>query len=449
MVITDALAEYISSALSKPLPTAVVLKAKHHVLDTIAAMLSGTQLLPGERALAYARRLGGPAEAFVLGSGASCGYLTAAFVNGLLAHADETDDSHAPSLTHPGCSIVPAALTTADWTRASGEDLIRAVVLGYDICTRVNLAITVPVLERTQRSTYSISGAFGAMAAAASLVKLGHDSVRYALSYTAQQASGLASWRRDLEHVEKAFVFAGMPVRAGTSAVDMVLNGFTGVADVFDGPTNFMGAFSPEGAPGELARGLGTDYEILRTNIKRWPVGSPIQAAVDSLTALMAEHDLAPERIGRLTVRLPTGGAETVDDRHMPDINLQHIMAVTLLDGGLVFTASQDYARMSAPDVVELKKRIRLIADASLDNTDPPRQGIVEIELTDGTSLRHHTRAVRGTYDNPMPEDEVVRKAQDLLVPLLGEQRCAELVRAVLDLPNVDDVQRLRPLLTL
>lgn len=448
-MITDALAEYVSSALSKPLPPAVTLKAKHHVLDTVAAMLSGTQLLPGERALAYADRLGGPPEAFVLGSGASAGYLTAAFVNALLAHADETDDSHAPSLTHPGCSIVPAALTTADWTRASGEDLLRAVVLGYDVCTRVNLAITVPVLERTQRSTYSISGAFGAMAAAAALTKLDFDAVRYALSYTAQQASGLASWRRDLEHVEKAFVFAGMPVRAGTSAVDMVLNGFTGVADVFDGPTNFMGAFSPHGEPGELTRGLGTNHEIMRTNIKRWPVGSPIQAAVDSLTALMAEHDLSPERIERLTVRLPTGGAETVDDRHMPDINLQHIMAVTLLDGGLVFTASQDYARMAAPDVVELKKRIRLIGDASLDDTDPPRQGIVEIDLTDGKSLRHHTRAVRGTYDNPMPEDEVVRKAEDLLVPLLGEQRCAELVRAVLDLPNLDDVQRLRPLLTL
>ncbi len=448
-MITDALAEYISSALSKPLPPAVTLKAKHHVLDTVAAMLSGTQLLPGERALAYADRLGGPPEAFVLGSGASTGYLTAAFVNALLAHADETDDSHAPSLTHPGCSIVPAALTTADWTRASGEDLLRAVVLGYDVCTRVNLAITVPVLERTQRSTYSISGAFGAMAAAAALTRLDFDAVRYALSYTAQQASGLASWRRDLEHVEKAFVFAGMPVRAGTSAVDMVLNGFTGVADVFDGPTNFMGAFSPHGEPGELTRGLGTDHEIMRTNIKRWPVGSPIQAAVDSLTALMAEHDLSPERIERLTVRLPTGGAETVDDRHMPDINLQHIMAVTLLDGGLVFTASQDYARMAAPDVVELKKRIRLIGDASLDDTDPPRQGIVEIDLTDGRSLRHHTRAVRGTYDNPMPEDEVVRKAEDLLVPLLGAQRCAELVRAVLGLPNLDDVQRLRPLLTL
>src|SRR5690554_1842352 len=391
-------------------------------------MLSGTELLPGKRADEYADRLGGPAEANVLGSGKQIGYTAAAFINALLAHADETDDSHAPSLTHPGCSIVPTTLTTADWRGRSGEDLIRAVVLGYDICTRVNLAITVDVLEQTMRSTYSISGAFGSMAAAAALVGLDAQQVRYALSYTAQQASGLASWRRDKEHVEKAFVFAGMPVRAGTSAVDMVNAGFTGVDNVFEGPTHFFGAFSPTGDHAQLLDGLGSRYEILRTNVKRWSVGSPIQAAADSLFALMNEHAFGADDVASLLVRLPVAGAETVDDRNMPDINCQHIMALMLLDGDLAFTASQDYPRMLASDVTELKKRITLRGDPALDDTDPPRQGIVEVTLRDGHELRHHTKAVRGTYDNQMSEAEVVKKTQDLLVPLFGESRCADLV---------------------
>lgn len=446
--ITVPLSEYIAGALARPVPADVALKAKHHILDTIAAMLSGTELLPGVRAHAYAERLGGPPEAFVLGSGQLAGYVAAAFVNGLLAHADETDDSHAPSLTHPGCAVVPAALTTADWRGASGEQLIRAVVLGYDICTRINLAITVPVLEKTQRSTYSISGAFGAMASAAGIVGLGAEDIRYALSYTAQQASGLACWRRDKEHVEKAFVFAGMPVRAGTSAVDMVAAGFTGVSDVFEGPTHFFGAFSPDGDHAQLLDGLGERFEIMRTNIKRWPVGSPIQAAVDSLTHLMTTEGVTADNVAAVTVRLPEGGAETVDDRHMPDINLQHIMAVTLLDGGLRFTASQDYPRMKDPTVLELKSRVQLIGDPKLNNTDPPRQGIVELTLKDGRELRHHTHAVRGTKDNPMPEAEVVTKAKDLLDPLLGVAASDELIGAVLGLETVGDVRELRPLLT-
>lgn len=445
---TVPLSEYIAAAPARPVPADVAVKAKHHILDTIAAMLSGTQLLPGKRADEYGDRLGGPAEANVLGSGKQIGYTAAAFINALLAHADETDDSHAPSLTHPGCSIVPAALTTADWRGRSGEDLIRAVVLGYDICTRMNLAITVPVLEETMRSTYSISGAFGSMAAAAALVGLDPQQIRYALSYTAQQASGLASWRRDKEHVEKAFVFAGMPVRAGTSAVDMVVSGFTGVEDVFEGPTHFFGAFSPAGDHDQLLDGLGERFEILRTNIKRWSVGSPIQAAADSLFALMQEHGFRADDVESVLVRLPEAGAETVDDRHMPDINCQHIMALMLLDGDLAFTASQDYPRMLAPDVLEVKKRVTLVGDPSLNDTDPPRQGIVEVKLRDGRDLRHHTRAVRGTYDNQMSEAEVVKKTEDLLVPLLGEDRCAALVEQVLNLEAIADARQLRPFLT-
>lgn len=445
---TSNLSEYIAGAASQELPQEVRTKAKHHILDTIAAMLSGTELLPGKLALTYADRLAGPAEATVLGSGQQIGYTAAAFINGLLAHADETDDSHAPSLTHPGCAVVPAAITTADWLAKTGEDLIRAAVLGYDICTRMNFAITVDVLEAMHRSTYTISGAFGAMAAAAVLAGLTQEQVKYALSYTGQQASGLASWRRDKEHAEKAFVFAGLPVRAGTTAVDLVHAGFTGVSDVFEGPTHFFGAFSPDGEPWQLTAGLGSRFEIMRTNIKRWSVGSPIQAAADSLMHLIAKHGLNAANVRSVRVYLPEGGAETVDDRHMPDINCQYIMAVMLLDGDLAFSASQDYSRMNDPQVLNVKERVTLIGDPELNETDPPRQGIVEVTTNDGEELRHHTLAVRGTYDNQMSEAEVVKKTNDLLVPLMGTDRTANLVDAILNLEALKDVRTLRALLT-
>jgi len=397
--------------------------------------------------LSYAAKQGGTPEAQVVGSGQLTSVTTAALVNGMLAHADETDDSHAPSRTHPGCAVVPAALVMADMLGASGTAFLRAVALGYDICTRTNLTITKEVLNTTQRSTYSISGAFGAMAAAASLAGLDAKAVRYALSYTAQQASGLASWNRDEEHVEKAFVFAGMPVRAGVSAVDMVMAGFTGVPDVFAGETTFLGAFSPAGDMNTWVDGLGQRFEIMNTNIKRWPVGSPIQAAVDSLLALMREHGLRPDTVKSVVARLPESGARTVDNRHMPDVNLQHILDVTLLDDGLVFRASQDYARMNDPRVLEMKQRVRLIGDIQLNDTDPPRQAIVEIETTSGEKLAHRAYAVRGTKDNPMPADEVATKARDLLVPLQGETKASQLIETVWTLESVENAQGLRPLL--
>lgn len=444
----NKLAKYITQVQSQALPEAVHEKARQHILDTFAAMLSGTTLLSGKRAREYSNRVASREDAMIVGWGNETDVVSAALLNGMLAHANETDDSHAPSLTHPGCAIVPAAYAMADYLSSSGEEFIRAVVLGYDICTRINLTMGVEVLEETQRSTYSISGAFGAMAAAASLARLNEEEIRYALSLTAQQASGVASWRRDLEHIEKSLVFAGFPARNGVTAVDMVREGFTAVPDVFSGPTTFFGAFSPDADPNRLIEGLGVDYEILRTNIKRWSVGSPIQAGVDSLVHLMKEHDLDAFNVAEVVCRLPTGGAETVDDRHMPDINLQHILAITLLDSDLKFVASQDYERMTDPAVLQMKKKISLIGDPQLDFTDPPRQGIIELRTTDGRNLTHRTYAVRGTYDNPMTTEEVQKKAQDLIEPLIGS-RVNEVIQAFDELHTLKNIRDLRPVVTI
>src|SRR5437879_375664 len=122
--IMGQLAEHIASSLGRPLPPAVAEKTKYHLLDTIAAMFSGSFLLPGRRAISYVRPLGGTKEASVIGSGFLTTAENAALANGMLAHADETDDSHAASLTHPGCGIVPAALAMAEREGRDGEALL-------------------------------------------------------------------------------------------------------------------------------------------------------------------------------------------------------------------------------------------------------------------------------------------------------------------------------------
>ncbi len=120
---------YISSAGERQLPNAVSEKAKHHILDTVAAMVSGSRLKLGELAIKFIRGQGGTPEAQIIGTGLLTTAINAATVNGYLAHADETDDSHAPSGTHPVCAIIPAALAVAERENASGKAFLRAVVL--------------------------------------------------------------------------------------------------------------------------------------------------------------------------------------------------------------------------------------------------------------------------------------------------------------------------------
>ena len=445
--VTRELAGYIAGAIGRDLPADVVAKTRLHVLDTLAAILSGSRLKPGELAAGYVDRLGGRPEATVIGTGIVTSAVNAALANGMMGHADETDDSHLAGLFRPGCGIVPAALAVAEQGGLGGQALIHAVALGYDVGARIAPALGLRRSDTASHSSHSLATLFGATATAAALLRLDQTQVRHALSYTVQQASGVAYWSRDHEHIEKAFDFGGMGSRNGVAAATMVAAGFTAVDDPLGGTHNFFSAFAATAAPHELTAELGSRYEIMRASIKKWCVGSPIQAALDALTLLMAEHGLNAGNVRRIVVDMPDDRLHIVDNRTIPDICLQHLLALTLADGALTFASAHDYARMEDPAVLAVRQRIEVVPSAELTAAVPARQAIVAIETTDGRTVRHRTFAVRGTPDNPMDAAEVEAKARDLIVPIIGAERAEKLIAAVASLESLRAVTELRPLL--
>jgi len=440
------LATYIAAARRRALPAKVTERAKHHLLDTLAAMLSGAQLLPGRRAIEFISTQGGVPEAAVIGSNIVTSAINAALANGMHAHADETDDTYYLALVHPGCAVVPAALALAERERASGTELLRAMVLGYDVCARMSIALGIERFRSRGHSTHSFGHMFGAAAAAAAILRLNYDRTRYLLSYTAQQASGLSCWARDIEHIEKAFDFGGMPARNGVTAGLMASMKFTGVEDVFDGDRSFFHAHGLTASPEKLVDGLGRRYEIMNTSIKRWAVGYPIQAPLDAVMNLIERHDIAANDVECVAVTIDDQGARTVNQRAMASINIQHLVAVMLLDGDITFASAHDDRRVRDPRVLKLKQRIELKGSAALGRAKTT-QSIVEIITRDGRRLRHHTKAVRGTAANPMPRAEVAAKALDLLQPVLGNRRAERLIDAVWRIEGLRDVRALRPML--
>jgi 2-methylcitrate dehydratase PrpD len=238
-----------------------------------------------------------------------------------------------------------------------------------------------------------------------------------------------------------------MGARNGVAAATMVAAGFTGVDDPLGGTHNLFTALAAKAAPEELTAGLGTRHEIMRASIKKWCVGSPIQAALDALTLLMAEHGLTAGNVDRIVVDMPDDRLHIVDNRTIPDICLQHLMALTLADGTLTFASAHDYARMGDPAVLAVRRRIEVMPSPELTAAVPARQAIVAIETTDGRKVRHRTIAVRGTPDNPMDQAEVEGKARDLVVPIIGAERAAKLIAAVDALESLNAVIELRPLL--
>src|SRR5262245_24681693 len=267
--VMEALSAYMAAAKDRALPADVIEKAKHHILDTFAAMVSGSKLPPGQAALTLARAQAGRAVSTVVGSKILTGPMDAALANGVLAHSDETDDSHGPSQSHPGASIVPASFALGEDLGVSGERFLRAVVVGYDVGPRLTMALGGPAFrDETRRSTHAFAGNLGSAAAAGCVAALTAPQMRWLLDYASQQTGGYAVWGRDTDHMEKGFVFGGMPARNGVTAALIVRAGWNGVDDVLSGEDNFFQVNAPKGNPAILVEKLGERYEIVNTDIK-------------------------------------------------------------------------------------------------------------------------------------------------------------------------------------
>jgi 2-methylcitrate dehydratase PrpD len=446
--LTGRVARYMAAARQQPLPPDVLRETRHRVLDTVAAIVSGARLKPGEMAIRFVQSQGGTPDASVLTTRIRTSAINAALVNAMFAHADETDDFEPVTKAHPGCATVPAALAVGERDNRSGQDLLRAVALGYDVSCRWLMALGPNHVRATHRSAEGVSATMGAVAAAASMAQLDERGMRYALSYAAQQVSGVWSWERDVEHVEKAFDFAGMGARNGVTAALMAQAGFSGVPDVLEGEHNALEAHSAQPRPEEMAADLGRRFYVTETAIKTFSVGYPIQSALDALLTLRKDHGFTPATVDRVVARLPEDGAGIVNDSAMPDVNLQYLMAVAVIDGAVSFDASHSFERMKDPQVLAVKQRVQLVGDRALMDPAAPRSANVEVRLRDGRTVSHFTRFAPGTKENPLTTEGVAAKARSLIAPVLGAERCEAVIRRINTLETLASVRELVALLT-
>jgi 2-methylcitrate dehydratase PrpD len=445
---TEALARHIASAATRPLPAEVSERGRMHLLDSIAAAISGSALPAGRHGanwLLGAFPGGGPSS--VLGTTHTAAPFAAAVANGMSAHADETDDSHQGSLSHPGCSVLPAALAAGEAAGASGEVLLRAVVCGYDVAGRVGRATrsAEQSRDRGRWASHSVVGTFAAAAAAAAVQRLDAAQCRHLLSYAGQLASGVTTWVRDTHHVEKAFVFGGMPAGNAVLGASLVASGCDGVEDAFSSSPNWLEAARADADRAALSAGLGEEFDVLGATIKKYAVGSPSQAAVEALVSLLAAG-LTAEEVAEVAVHLAPEGAIVVDNRAMPNVNAQYLLAGTLLDGRFSMEMAHDEARLHDARTVAMIERIRLVPDPVHAGT---RAATLVVTCHDGSQRTETVRAVRGTPADPMSFEEVATKAADLLGGVLGATRANRAIELVAELERLADltplIEALRP----
>lgn len=437
------LAEFLSGLHSRIGP-AHIAAACNCVIDTLGAIAYGVDQQWSQAAARYALGTGGEGPSTVVGWDGSATPAMAAFANGAAAHAFELDDVHEEAVNHPGAVVVPAALAVAEELETSGLAFLEAVVVGYEAMGRAGLAVGPLSHMLAGFHPTSMSGVFGAAAAAARLH--GFDAARLndAFGIGASLASGTMEFAASGGMAKR--IHAGRAAEGGIMAASLAADGFEGASDGLAGTYGFCRVFTDDPRPELLVRELGQRWMIDEITIKPYAACSDVHAMIQATAELVAEHGLTAEQIDRIVVHGPTKAAELNDmDGTTSVMAAQYsarfnIAAAVLADPADPGTYHPD--RIADPALAALQAKVATtVPDPAFDATYAWKQGArVEITMTDGRVLERTVHGQRGSMHDPLSNAEIERKFHTLA----GGRLDPEVPEAVRSLPDrsLEDLTR-------
>lgn len=446
--VTGALSAYVAGALASTPPAEHRELARLHLLDTLASIVACRDLEPAVLARKYALSLsGGTGETTILGTRQRAGLVDAAFAGAMTGHGAEINDFIPSAFVQPGPAVVSVAMATAEQRGASGADLLRAVIAGYELAGRLPKALGLNNLRKAGIANHGIGPVFGAAAAASALLRLSETEIDHVWTYCAQQASGSWQWLLDVEHVEKAFVFAGLGARNGLQAALMVQAGFRGVPSALDHPAGWLRSGAFAGGDRDLdylVSDLGRRSELPLTAYKRYPVGGPTQPAVEALLSLLPR--LSGAVVEAVEIEMP-GRWEAFRDAAMPALNLRYLTAIILIDGRLDFVSAQSLARMAGDGAVrQMMDQVQIAHDPAQEAAPgQPRteSARVTVRLQGGEAVTAFIPHVLGFPSHPMSAADVEAKALELMGPALGPGRAAQVMETLRDIEAMPQARAL------
>ena len=428
MRVVERFAAFAESFRSRPIEPEVLHHAKRAVIDWHAALFPGSVVPPAtllERALA--EEIGG-GEAR-LADGRRANVRAAALINGAAAHTAEVDDIYRDGIYHPGAPTIAAALALAQAKGVSGEQFLRAVIVGYEISTRIAGAMG-RAHYQYWHNTGTI-GCFGAASAAAGVLGLDSKRFAHALATVATFAAGLQQAFRT-DSMSKP-MHAGRAADAGVTAALAAAEGVTGALDIMEGEAGFGRAMG-EGPDWERALAtLGEDFHICRMTFKNHACCGHAFAAIDGALALkesmgVAAEEIARVRVGGYRATLEVAGIAEPATAAEARFSTPYLVA-TALTHGSVRLAAFEPPRLEDAETRALMRRVELALDPALDAAFPAQRAArVAIEARDGRRGEHLQRTRKGDPDLPLSDAELEGKYLELVSPVLGEDKARALL---------------------
>lgn len=430
-MLIDTFAEYVAQEMQRPADREALHHAKRAVVDWFAALFPGTVDPLADSLLAAHRRELGLGPASLPGFSTTALPATAAWINGSISHVAEFDDIFRDAIYHPGCPTVAAALAVAEDLGCSGAKFLQAVVAGYEVSTRVGVAIQ-PSHYRHFHTTGTVGCIGGATAASALLSRGRPDIVKHAIGTSASLAAGLQQAFRS-DAMTKA-LHAGHAAWVGVTSASGAAHGVTAAADILEGSAGFGAALCDGADWSKATAALGTRYNITQVTQKSHGCCGHAFAAIDAALEIRRSRspradDVAGIDVSTYQTALDVTGNHDPKTPFEAKFSLPYVVAHALLHGSVRIDAF-GADRLADRELRSVMQRVSLSADPGMSARFPHARGArVVVRFADGSTDEHLSPHRKGDPEAPLTDEELSDKFRELADPVVG----ADQARALLE----------------
>lgn len=442
--ISQKCSNFVQSTKWSDIPEKIRENSKYYFLDWMGALIAGSSTREASIIQELIKDQDGAPQANVAGLKQKTSVLNAALGNGYISHILEVDDLHKKSITHPAAPIDSAALSIAQSINASGEDLLLAIILGYEIMLRIGEAVT-PSHYKIWHTT-ATCGTFGAAVAVGKLLNLDQIELTNALGNAGTQAAGL--WEFLEDGAMSKYLHTGKAAMNGVLSSLLAKRGYTGAIKIFEGKRGFVKAYSKEVNPGEKFRNLGRPFKILETSIKNYASCTHTHTAIDSVLLIMTTQHLNPDQI--IKVKIYTydnakriAGSKNPKSPIEAKFSLAYCVAAAIYFGKV---GIDEFVLKKINNIV-IKKiigKIEIIVKEELTKLHPEKwPARVEIFTKNNHIFKAGFNYPRGSPENPLSCEELQQRFIDFSTRTISYSEAKILMEKILKIEEITNINQL------
>jgi 2-methylcitrate dehydratase PrpD len=435
--VTAELVQFVCESGYDDLPDHVVNEAKRSILNWLGVTIGAIHHESVDIMLKLASEAGGAGQVAVLGRKERVDALNGALINGMSSHIFDFDDTHLRTIIHPSAPVAPAALALAEWKGGSGKDVLAAFALGVEGCLRIGNSICPEHYAVGWHGTGTL-GVFGSALASSKMLGNNELATRYAVGLAATQASS----------IREMFGTMTKPYHPGKAAMDGLRGaliagwGFTSSEQGIEAPRGYANVASTKFDPAEITGELGSRWELLKNAYKPYPCGVVIHPVIDAALGLR-EKGVTADNVESITAEVNPHVQELTSKR-TPRTGLEgkfsvfHSVAAAIVRGKVGQAEYSDEA-VHDPEIIAVRDR----TDITVVDEIREDECRIHARMKDGSDVDVYVEFASGSIERPLTDQQLDDKFTDLVTPILGESRAAELIAIVRDFENQPDMSAL------